>query len=46
VNRKLIGSETTIRALTDGEEPRLLRQKQQDATESFLTLRAKYLLYQ
>jgi uncharacterized protein YbbC (DUF1343 family) len=44
-NRKLIGNEATIRALTDGEDPRLLRQKQQDALESFLALRAKYLLY-
>jgi uncharacterized protein YbbC (DUF1343 family) len=45
VNRRLIGNEATIRALAAGEDPRSIRQQQQDELEEFLHLRAKYLLY-
>jgi uncharacterized protein YbbC (DUF1343 family)/CubicO group peptidase (beta-lactamase class C family) len=45
VNRNLIGNAETIRALTNGEDPRLIRQQQQDALQPFLALREKYLLY-
>jgi uncharacterized protein YbbC (DUF1343 family) len=45
VNRNLIGSQETVRALVNGEDPRLIRQQQQDALQPFLALREKYLLY-
>jgi len=45
LNRQLIGSEETLRALAAGEEPQAVRQKQQDALQTFLPLREKYLLY-
>ena len=45
VNRNLIGSQETVRALMNGEDPRLIRQQQQDALQPFLALREKYLLY-
>lgn len=44
-NRKLIGNEETLRALTNGEDPQIIRQQQQDAFQPFLALREKYLLY-
>jgi uncharacterized protein YbbC (DUF1343 family) len=45
LNRQLIGSEETLRALAAGEDPQAIRQKQQDAMQPFLSLREKYLLY-
>ncbi len=44
-NRNLIGDDETIRALGAGEDPRAIRQKQEDALQKFLALREKYLLY-
>jgi uncharacterized protein YbbC (DUF1343 family) len=44
-NRNLIGNEETLRALKNGEDPRVIRQQQQDALQTFLALREKYLLY-
>ncbi len=44
-NRQLIGSEETLRALAAGEDPQVIRQKQQDALQTFLLFREKYLLY-
>jgi len=44
-NRNLIGNEETMRALASGEDPRSIRQKQQDALDRFLGLREKYLIY-
>jgi uncharacterized protein YbbC (DUF1343 family) len=45
LNRSLIGSEETLRALAAGEDPQSIRQKQLDALQTFLPLREKYLLY-
>ncbi len=45
LNRQLIGSEETLRALAAGEDPQSIRQKQQDALQIFLPLREKYMLY-
>jgi len=45
LNRQLIGSEETLRALAAGDDPQAIRQKQQDALQTFLPLREKYLLY-
>jgi len=45
VNRNLIGNQETVRALINGEDPRLIREQQQDALQPFLALREKYLLY-
>jgi uncharacterized protein YbbC (DUF1343 family) len=44
-NRILIGEDETIRALGAGEDPRAIRQKQEDSLQKFLALREKYLLY-
>ena len=44
-NRNLIGNQDTVRALMNGDDPRLIRQQQQDALQTFLALREKYLLY-
>ncbi|MCU1274749.1 MAG: hypothetical protein JWO48_2180, partial [Bryobacterales bacterium] len=44
-NRNLIGNEETLRALKNGEDPRVIREQQQDALQTFLALREKYLLY-
>jgi uncharacterized protein YbbC (DUF1343 family)/CubicO group peptidase (beta-lactamase class C family) len=45
LNKRLIGNEEVIRALQAGEDPRQIQQKQQEALEQFLKVRAKYLLY-
>lgn len=44
-NGSLIGNQEAMRALAAGEDPRSIRQNQQDALERFLALREKYLLY-
>lgn len=44
-NRKLIGSDATIRALKSGEDPRLIHQKDEENLKAFLEIRDKYLLY-
>ncbi len=45
LNRNLIGNEETLRALATGEDPESVRRQQQDALQTFLQLREKYLLY-
>jgi uncharacterized protein YbbC (DUF1343 family) len=45
VNRKLIGSQAVIRALSGGEDPRAIVQGLEDPLESFRRMREKYLLY-
>jgi uncharacterized protein YbbC (DUF1343 family)/CubicO group peptidase (beta-lactamase class C family) len=44
-DRNLLGNDETMRALAAGEDPRAIRQRQQDAMQAFLQLREKYLLY-
>ena len=44
-NRKLIGNAQTMQALAAGDDPELIRQRQQDALETFLAVRGKYLIY-
>ena len=44
-NRKLIGSEATLRALEAGEDPRAIEQKLEEPLRDFLQIREKYLLY-
>jgi uncharacterized protein YbbC (DUF1343 family) len=44
-NRKLIGSAQTMQALAAGNDPESIRQREQDALETFLAVREKYLLY-
>ncbi len=44
-NRNLIGEDETLRALAAGEDPRAIRQRQEDSLQKFLALREKYLLY-
>jgi uncharacterized protein YbbC (DUF1343 family)/CubicO group peptidase (beta-lactamase class C family) len=44
-DKKLIGSEEVIRALTAGDDPRDIQQKMLDRVAEFLTLRDKYLIY-
>ncbi len=45
VNKKLIGSDDTIRRLQAGEDPRAVQQSFQDALDAFVKMRAAYLLY-
>jgi uncharacterized protein YbbC (DUF1343 family) len=45
VNRKLIGSDATVRALEAGEDPRAIEQKLEGPLQDFLKIREKYLLY-
>lgn len=45
-NKRLIGSDDTIRRLIAGEDPRAIQASFQDAVESFVKMRAQYLLYQ
>jgi len=45
VNRKLIGSGATLRALEAGEDPRAIEQKTEEPLRDFLKIREKYLLY-
>ncbi len=44
-NRKLIGNLQTMQALAAGDDPESIRQQEQDALETFLAVRQKYLLY-
>jgi uncharacterized protein YbbC (DUF1343 family) len=44
-NRKLIGSEATLRALETGDDPRIIEQKLETPLRDFLQIREKYLLY-
>lgn len=44
-NRGLIGNAETIAALAAGEDPRAIRQRQEDSMKEFLESRKKYLLY-
>jgi uncharacterized protein YbbC (DUF1343 family) len=44
-NRKLIGSEATLRALETGEDPRVIEQTLDAPLRDFLQIREKYLLY-
>lgn len=44
-NLKLIGSAETIAALNSGDDPRRIRQNNQEKLAEFLKLREKYLLY-
>jgi uncharacterized protein YbbC (DUF1343 family) len=43
--KKLIGSDDVIRALQAGEDPRLIRQRIEDAVAPFMAIREKYLIY-
>jgi uncharacterized protein YbbC (DUF1343 family)/CubicO group peptidase (beta-lactamase class C family) len=42
---KLIGSQEVVRELAEGRDPREIQQKMQDAVDTFLKVREKYLLY-
>jgi uncharacterized protein YbbC (DUF1343 family) len=44
-SKKLIGSNDTIRMISEGQDPRAIQQSFQDAVWDFLKLRDKYLLY-
>ena len=44
-NRKLIGSEVTVRALQAGEDPRAVEKRFEAPLQEFLLMREKYLLY-
>jgi uncharacterized protein YbbC (DUF1343 family)/CubicO group peptidase (beta-lactamase class C family) len=45
VNKRLIGSDETIRRLQAGDDPRAIQQGMQDSVAAFVELRAKYLIY-
>lgn len=45
VDRRLIGSLATIRALGAGEDPRIIQQNLQAPLEKFIKMREKYLIY-
>ena len=44
-SRSLIGNSETMAALQAGEDPRAIRQRQEDSMQQFLEMRKKYLLY-
>ena len=46
LSKKIIGSDDMIARLKAGEDPRNLQTLMQDDIESFITKRAKYLMYQ
>jgi uncharacterized protein YbbC (DUF1343 family) len=45
VDKRLIGSDETIRRLQAGDDPRTIQQGMQDSVAAFLEMRAKYLIY-
>jgi uncharacterized protein YbbC (DUF1343 family) len=45
VDKKLIGSNATIRALEAGEDPRAIQQRLEGPLQDFLKIRERYLLY-
>jgi uncharacterized protein YbbC (DUF1343 family) len=45
VDKKLIGSDDAIRRLQAGEDPRAIQQSFEDALDSFVKTRDKYLIY-
>jgi uncharacterized protein YbbC (DUF1343 family) len=45
LNKRLIGSDDTIRRLQAGEDPRAIQQSFADAVAGFVQLRERYLLY-
>jgi uncharacterized protein YbbC (DUF1343 family) len=44
-NQSLIGSTETIAALSGGEDPREIQQREQERVRDFLKIREKYLIY-
>lgn len=46
INRKLIGSDETIRRLAKGDDPRNIRRDEEPNIAAFRAARARYLLYQ
>jgi len=45
VNSRLIGSRSVITSLENGDDPRLIAEKEAEKSEAFLRIRSKYLLY-
>jgi uncharacterized protein YbbC (DUF1343 family) len=45
INKRLIGSDETIRRLQAGDDPRSIQQGMEDSVAAFLTMRAKYSIY-